>query len=232
MHVNRAESGYAAGMIDFSRLHDAAYKSERRASRKLAAAAGITEAEALQRTLTASAGLGGLAALLAERDALKQADAARLQARGQRRAALDTRRKARHDGPPAAWRAWFDGSAHPNPGRCGIGGLLHGPNDAVIEISQAAGYGNSSEAEYRALIAVLEAAVKSGAHDLVIQGDSRVVIDDINGLALHAAVSLAGYRAHAHALLAQLGGVTLRWIPRQKNAAADALSQRAAAIPE
>lgn len=219
-------------MSEFSQLHDAAYKSERSASRKLAAATGITEDEALHRTLTAAAGLAGLASLLAARLAQRQADAARIEARDHHKAALDARRKARHDAPPAAWRAWFDGSAHPNPGRCGIGGLLQGPSGAAIEISRAAGYGNSSEAEYRALIAVLQAAVEGGASDLVIYGDSRVVIDDINGPALYAAVSLSGYRAEAQSLMSQLDGVTLRWIPRHKNAAADALSQRGAAIPE
>lgn len=219
-------------MIEFSPLHNAAYKSERSASRKLAAASGITEDEALQRILTAAAGVAGLASLLAARLALRQADAARIQARDERKAALDARRKTRHEGPPAAWRAWFDGSAHPNPGRCGIGGLLRGPGGADIEISRAAGYGNSSEAEYQALIAVLAAAVDGGADDIVIYGDSRVVIDDMNGPALYAAPSLAEYRSAAHGLLAQLRGVTLRWIPRHKNAAADALSQRAAALPE
>lgn len=232
MHVNRQENVYASGMTELSHLHDAAYKSERSASRKLAAASGISEDEALLRTLTAAAGLAGLAALLADRHTLRQADTARLQARAERNAALAARRNARHDGPQTAWRAWFDGSAHPNPGRCGIGGLLLGPDGAAIEISRAAGHGNSSEAEYRALIAVLEAAVQGSAHGLVIYGDSRVVIDDMNGPALTAAVSLAGYRAAAHALLAQLHGVSLRWIPRHKNTAADALSQRASALPE
>lgn len=227
-----SEKRYAAAMIAPSQLHTAAYKSERIASRKLAASSGIPEDEALRRILTSAAGLAGLAALLDERLALRQADQARLQARDERNAALAAMRQARHLGPPAAWRAWFDGSAHPNPGRCGIGALLLGPGGTSVEISQAASYGNSSEAEYRALIAVLEAALDAGAADLAVYGDSRVVIDDVNGPALYAAASLEEYRSAAHALLAQLGRVTLRWIPRHKNAAADALSQRAAAIPE
>lgn len=227
-----AEKRYAAAMIDPSQLHIAAYKSERSASRKLAASAGITEDEALHRILASAAGLAGLAALLDARLALRQADEARTLARNERNAALEASRKARHLGPPAAWRAWFDGSAHPNPGRCGIGALLLGPGGTSVEISRPAGYGNSSEAEYRALIALLEAAVIAGAADLVVYGDSRVVIDDINGPALYAAASLEEYRSAAQALLAQLDRVTLRWIPRHKNGAADALSQRAAAIPE
>ena len=213
-------------------LHHAAYKSERTASRKLAASAGISEDEALRRILTAAAGLAGLDALLAARLALRQADEARILARDERKSALEASRKASHPGPPAAWRAWFDGSAHPNPGRCGIGALLLGPDGASVEVSQAAGYGNSSEAEYRALIALLEAAVQAGASGLVVYGDSRVVIDDINGPALYAAASLQEYRCAAQALLAQLDGVSLRWIPRHKNAAADALSQKAAAVTE
>jgi ribonuclease HI len=147
------------------------------------------------------------------------------------RAAALAKRQARHDGRPTAWRAWFDGSAHPNPGDCGIGALLAGPGGERIEISRAAGYGNSSEAEYRALLALLDAAVARGAHGLTIYGDSKVVIDDVNGPDATAAVSLHTYRQAALALIAQLRGVTLRWIPRHKNGEADALSQRARRAP-
>lgn len=210
-------------------LHALAYKSERAASRKLAAAAGIPEAQALRQTLENVAGASGLAALLAEREALQAADGARAAARRARKAAVLALRRARHDGPPSAWRAWFDGSAHPNPGRCGIGALLAGPNGERIEISQAAGYGNSSEAEYRALIALLEAAVGSRSHGLTIYGDSQVVVDDMNGADGAGAPSLAGYRSAAQGLMGQLRSVSLRWIPRHKNGQADALSQRGAA---
>jgi ribonuclease HI len=125
------------------------------------------------------------------------------------------------------WRAWFDGSARPNPGRCAIGALLTGPAGEVIEISRQAGYGDSSEAEYRALIALLEAAVDQQAQGLTVFGDSLVVIDDVNGPDDTAARVLQPYREQVQALLAQLGDVTLRWIPRHRNTAADALSQRA-----
>ncbi|MEH6436071.1 ribonuclease HI family protein, partial [Massilia sp. DD77] len=127
----------------------------------------------------------------------------------------------------SAWNAWFDGSARPNPGRCGIGAILEGPDGQRIELSQDAGYGNSSEAEYRALIAVLQAAVRQGAGELAIHGDSQVVVDDVNGPECAAAAILRPYRDQARALLARLPGATLRWIPRHKNTRADALSQRA-----
>lgn len=216
-------------MSDFHQLCAIAYKAERSAGRKLAAAEGIPEEQALRRTLEAAAGPKGLAALLATRQALEQAQAQRAAARALRKAALDAARRTRHDGHATPWRAWFDGSAHPNPGRCGIGALLQGPDGARIEISRAAGHGNSSEAEYRALIALLEAAVENASHGLTIYGDSQVVVNDMNGPECEAAGTLRPYRSAAHALLARLRGVTLRWIPRHRNAQADALSRHACA---
>lgn len=203
-------------MPDFARLLSAAFKTELSASRRLSSRTGCAPEQALRATLQASAGAASLAELVAARDALRIAD-------GLRGAA-----PARKPGQPSAWHGWFDGSAHPNPGHCGIGALLTGPAGARIEISRPAGYGNSSEAEYRALIALLQAAVECGAHDLTVYGDSKVVIDDLNGPFAAAAVSLLDCRASALGLLAQLREVTLRWIPRHKNGAADALSQLAA----
>ena len=78
-----------------------------------------------------------------------------------------------------AWLAWFDGSALPNPGRIGIGALLRGPQGQVVEISRRAGEGSSSEAEYLALIALLEAALLHQPAQLTVHGDSQVVIDDL-----------------------------------------------------
>ncbi|NHZ80938.1 reverse transcriptase-like protein [Massilia sp. CCM 8695] len=214
---------------ELAQLIAAAFKAERGASRKLAARVGLSEEQALRATLEQRAGARGLGALLAERAALLAAATARLAARDAKRALARSASLHRHDGPPAPWRAWFDGSAHPNPGRCGIGALLTGPDGERVEISRPAGYGNSSEAEYQALIAVLEAAVAQGARGLTVHGDSRVVIDDVNGPDLAGAPSLHAYRAHAQALLGRIDGACVRWLPRRKNQAADALSQRAVA---
>lgn len=211
-------------------LFDAANRTERAAGRRLAGDTGISGEAALRQTLEAAAGEAGLAALLAERAVLRAGERLRADARRARKEAALALRQARHDGAPTAWRAWFDGSAHPNPGRCGIGAVLKGPDGELVEISQPAGYGNSSQAEYRALIALLEAAVRGGSHGLTIYGDSQVVVDDVNGALDAGAPSLASYRLAARALIGQLRGVTLRWVPRHKNLEADALSQRAAAL--
>jgi ribonuclease HI len=210
-------------MNEFPDLDRIAFKAERAASRRLALAEGLCADQALRRTLELAAGAAGLAALVEVRTGMLAAQAARDAARASAKAAATSRR----DAQPTAWRGWFDGSAKPNPGRCGIGVRIEGPDGRVIELAQPVGHGNSSEAEYRALIALLETAVAHGAHELTVHGDSRVVIDDVTGPGLYAAPALAGYRARALALLADLPDVRLRWVPRHKNAGADALSQRA-----
>jgi ribonuclease HI len=219
-------SEYPAGMIELYHLEQIAYKSERTASRRLAAANGLSIDAALRRTLELKAGTAGLAALVAKRSAEQAAQASREAARELLREQARLRQARRHDGLSTVWRAWFDGSARPNPGRCGIGARLEGPGGA-IEISQAAGHGNSSEAEYRALIAVLEAAVARGVSSLTVYGDSQVVIGDALGPDLLAAPALRSYRSAARALMARIDGLALRWVPRHKNQQADALSQRA-----
>jgi ribonuclease HI len=217
-------------MTELDRLQGAANRTELAASRKLALRHKLPLEDALRTTLAASAGAAGLPALLAERAALRDAESARALARHATRAAALAARQARHAGAATAWRAWFDGSARPNPGRCGIGARLVGPGGELVELSQPAGYGNSSEAEYLALIAVLEAALAQGACELTVYGDSRVVLDDVAAPDAKSAPVLQPYRARARALLARLPGTALRWVPRHKNLDADALSQRASLL--
>lgn len=206
-------------------LFDLAYKKERAAARKLERIAGISGETALQQILEIAAGDRPLAELLAERRQLRMNTAAKVAAR--RQVQQEAReRKNTPIVPPDAWLAWFDGSSHPNPGRMGIGGLLQSPDGRVTEISCDAGHGDSSEAEYLALNAVLDAAVAARPERLVIHGDSQVVIDDIRGKGRPAG-SLTELRERALQSIAQLADVTFVWIPRHKNTRADALSQHA-----
>ncbi|USX12240.1 ribonuclease HI family protein [Oxalobacteraceae bacterium OTU3CAMAD1] len=216
----------------FEELATAAYKGERVAARRLAARMRLTEADALRQVLTGVAGLAGLARLLDERAQARLRDEALRAARTQEKLQSEALRKARMEPPGDAWRGWFDGSAHPNPGQIGIGALLCGPAGERLEISRRAGYGNSGEAEYLALSALLEAAVSLGAKDLVVYGDSRVVVDDVNlstqaVAAGRGAKGLEAHRARVMDLLAPLGMVSLRWVPRHRNGDADRLSQLA-----
>ena len=215
-------------MIDFIELCAVAYHGERVASRRLARREGISEADALLATLEAAAGASALPALIEQRLAVQATAAQSALARTNQKSLALAAKMARHNGPPTRWRAWFDGSAHPNPGACGIGAVLTGPAGERIEISRAAGYGNSSEAEYLALIAVLEAAVDAGADELTVYGDSQGVIADACTAPDGGAPSLRALRLQTQDLMGKIAQVSLRWVPRHKNPAADALSQRGA----
>ena len=126
-------------MIAFEELLAVAYKKERVQSRRLAKGAAISEHVALVKTLEKAAGGQSLRDLVDARHAA--------QTRGRRRAAFArergapsarTARSAVPRSEPSAWRGWFDGSALPNPGRLGIGGVLRAAGETV-EISVAAG---------------------------------------------------------------------------------------------
>lgn len=123
------------------------------------------------------------------------------------------------------WQGWFDGSALPNPGRMGLGVVLRAPTGVLSQYSVEGGYGDSNQAEYMALIALLEAAREHEVPKLVIYGDSRVVLDDLD-----AAVGipvLLFYRQRANDLMKAIPEIECRWIPRARNQLADALAQRA-----
>jgi ribonuclease HI len=219
-----------SSMFEFEELLLIAYKKERAMSRRLSKLTSLSAHAALAQTLEKSAGTQTLAELVSarrrERAAAEQARHHREEERAAARAARKVRPAVRD---AAAWHAWFDGSAHPNPGKIGIGGVLEGPDGDVVKISARAGHGDSCEAEYLALIAVLEAAVsrKPAPAKLVIHGDSQVVIEDVLRDAASSAPALSTYAAQARGLIAQLADVRLQWIPRARNTAADALSQHA-----
>jgi ribonuclease HI len=217
-------------MFEFDELFLIAYKRERAMSRRLSKLTSLSAHAALKQTLEKAAGTRTLADLVESRHREK---AAAEQARKQREQERAAARAAKIPMPATrdalAWHAWFDGSAHPNPGKIGIGGLLESPDGDIVKISAVAGRGDSCKAEYLALIAVLEAALsrRPAPARLVIHGDSQVVIEDVLLDVARSAPALSSYAAQARHLIAQLADVRLQWIPRARNAAADALSQHA-----
>lgn len=214
-------------MHTFELLTAIAYRRELVASRRLAIHGNLTIDAALRQILQSSAGNGSLDELVTSRQRDTTEQQARCDARKKQRSEHRIRKAALELPEPDRWQAWFDGACHPNPGQMGIGALLQSPLGAKTEISMMAGSGDSSEAEYRALIAVLQAASAARVQKLIIYGDSRVVLDDVQSNALQGSGVLRLLRIHAQQLLATIPDLKLRWIPRARNTAADALSQAA-----
>lgn len=210
----------------FERLCDVAYRKERVLARRLAAKMAMPEEQALEQVLMQVAGERPLDELIAER--LRQAEdaAANLAARRQKRAEEREKRCIARRPDSSSWLAWFDGSTRPNPGKMGIGGVLKSPDGNVVEISFASGHGDSNQAEYLALIAVLQEAVRIQPPKLAVYGDSQVVIEQVKGMNNAGAMHLRGLHAQVKQLLSQLDAVSLHLTPRKNNAEADALSQQ------
>ena len=213
-------------MVDIEQLFALAFHSERVATRRLALRDSISEEQALKIVLHTNAGAAGLAQLLQRRQIQANASIERLTAKRQKKTRDRALKIAQNQVPEGSWSAWFDGSARPNPGRCGIGIVLKGPQGERVDISRDVGHGDSSDAEYCALIATLELALQLHAVPLVVYGDSQVVIDDVS-LDIAACSKLSEHRVRAHLLLSQLGTVRFCWVPRHKNGEADKLSQQA-----
>ena len=212
-------------MADWLEMCAAASARERVRARKLARSATLSEAEALRRTLTITAGSRSLATLILERRQIARDDSARCAARKQQQARAWQHKRGGALPDPHSWQGWFDGSAVPNPGRIGLGAVLRSPAGKITELSLLGGCGDSNQAEYLALIGLLELARQQQVMMLVIYGDSKIVLDDL--VAPNSIAALQSYRSRARELIAQIDTVQLQWIPRARNGAADALSQRA-----
>lgn len=212
--------------LSFEQLLHIAYERERSVARRLSRREGLTPPAALRRVLEQVAAPDALSQLVADRLQAKADQAQRRADRVQAAADRHARKQARYEPDPTAWHGWFDGSALPNPGRLGIGGVLRAPDGSIRHISRAAGIGDGNAAEYLALIALLELAVSLQVARLILHGDSQVVIQDTSGQMPVRSPALAQSRAHAMRLMRQLASVELVWIPRARNKAADALARR------
>lgn len=218
-------------MPTFADLIEVAYKRERVHGRKQAKQLAISEEDALKQVMEIVAGNQSLSSLLDKRRQETNDVIAKIVAAKQAKADARAKKITATMPDPNAWLAWFDGATHPNPGKMGIGGLLKNPEgDVISSISFTAGQGDSSEAEYLALLAVLQAALDAGSKKLIVYGDSRVVLDDVQTKTASAPI-LESHRTRARELIAQLKDVTFIWIPRRKNEMADALSQQAVKLP-
>lgn len=125
------------------------------------------------------------------------------------------------------WHAWFDGATKDtNPGLGGIGGVLKGPAGERIEISTEIGHASNNRAEYAALLAVLDTAIAAKIQSLVVYGDSKLVVSQVNGEWLINAKELVEMCSTAQKLKAQIPQFSLEWIPRTENQEADVLSKK------
>jgi broad specificity phosphatase PhoE/ribonuclease HI len=122
-----------------------------------------------------------------------------------------------------------DGGSRGNPGPAGYGAVVVDAATDEVLAERAAGLGRTTNnvAEYQGLIAGLEAAIELGATSVEARMDSKLVVEQMAGRWKVKHPSMQPLAAQAKALVEQLESVTFTWVPRARNARADALANRA-----
>jgi ribonuclease HI len=120
-----------------------------------------------------------------------------------------------------AERYYFDGGCRPNPGPIEIA-VARG---ADVTIRTGLPDGDSSEAEWRALLLAVELAQGDGARDVTFVGDNAMVVAQAKGNAKCSA-RLQPFLATFQKETAGFDRVQVRYAPRSKNPAGAALDRR------
>jgi ribonuclease HI len=119
-----------------------------------------------------------------------------------------------------------DGAARGNPGPAGLGAVLRdaASGETVAELARFLGVRTNNYAEWTAVEAALEEALRLGATEVDLRMDSELVARQISGRYRVKHPDLTPIYARVMAMLARLRGYSVGHIPRELNRDADRLS--------
>ncbi|WP_018787054.1 bifunctional RNase H/acid phosphatase [Micromonospora sp. CNB394] len=122
-----------------------------------------------------------------------------------------------------------DGGSRGNPGPAGYGAVVRDPEsgEVLAERSESIGTATNNVAEYRGLIAGLEAAAELGAAEVEARMDSKLVVEQMCGRWQIKHPGLRPLAAQAAGLVSRFAAVRFTWVPRDRNRHADALANAA-----
>jgi broad specificity phosphatase PhoE/ribonuclease HI len=122
-----------------------------------------------------------------------------------------------------------DGGSRGNPGPAGYGAVVFsGDRSRVLaERKESIGIATNNVAEYRGLIAGLEAAASLGVIDVAVRMDSKLVVEQMSGRWRVKHPDLIPLHRQARDLADGFDRVSYSWIPREENSHADRLANEA-----
>jgi len=136
--------------------------------------------------------------------------------------------------PPASpargpsYTANIDGAARGNPGPAAFGYVLETDDGTVLDArGEAIGVATNNVAEYRALIAGLEAALERGVNELEVVSDSELVVKQMRGEYKVKNAALRELSMQAARLARKLDHVVYTAVRREHNELADRLVNEA-----
>jgi ribonuclease HI len=122
---------------------------------------------------------------------------------------------------------YCDGGARGNPGPAAIGAVVLDPSTdpptRLATVSERIGVATNNVAEYRALVAGLEAARQFPARRVRIRADSQLLVRQLEGRYRVKQAHLRPFFERARELLGEYDDVELVHVPREENTEADAL---------
>jgi ribonuclease HI len=122
----------------------------------------------------------------------------------------------------------FDGGSRGNPGKAAIAAVATDPGGEVLaERSETIGEATNNVAEYRALLLAVELAGELGADEVELIGDSKLIVEQVQGNWKIKQKHLRPLRAEAVSALEQLPKWAIRHVRREENTRADELLNEA-----
>lgn len=121
-----------------------------------------------------------------------------------------------------------DGASLGNPGLAAVGAVVEDEQGRLITlISRRIGQATNNQAEYTAIIAALEEAIRLGAEEVDVRSDSQLVVRQIKGEYRVKNASLKPLYKRIRRLQGSLKGFTIAHIPGQQNNEAHKLAHLA-----
>ncbi|ADT98884.1 bifunctional RNase H/acid phosphatase [Mycolicibacterium gilvum] len=122
-----------------------------------------------------------------------------------------------------------DGGSRGNPGPAGYGAVVWSADreSVLAEARSAIGTATNNVAEYRGLIAGLESAAQTGATEVEVRMDSKLIVEQMAGRWRVKHPDLAALHRQAADLARRFEHITYSWIPREQNSYADRLANEA-----
>jgi ribonuclease HI len=125
-------------------------------------------------------------------------------------------------------RVYSDGAARGNPGPSGAGAVLVEPGGQVVDrVGKYLGIQTNNYAEYMGLLLGLRRARELGIREIEVFADSELMIRQLGGRYQVRSSYLKPLYKEALKLLNDFSRVKLVHVPREMNAAADEMSNRA-----
>jgi ribonuclease HI len=118
----------------------------------------------------------------------------------------------------------FDGGGQ-SPGPVTAACIVKLSDGSVVQAVRRFDQGTHNTAEWHALILGLHLALAHGERHVMVNGDSKLVVNQINGEWKTKHPVLLPLRTKAGELLGQFESWRVKWIPREQNRRADELGR-------